>query len=80
MCTSKLISVVLRSSVPAACTHFNTLGMGDYLVSMVPYHDPHMPYTDMSVSVFRVPNEKVPAVWRKLGRDPLTCPVQPERN
>lgn len=65
---------MLRGGAEVAVNHYNMLGMADYAISMYRHeHHNGAPYT---VTIFKVPDEKVPAVWRKLGRDPLTCPVQ----
>lgn len=68
MCTSKLISYSTCGNLHDACNVHNQLGMSDYVVTM-------QCTGNHTVTVFKVPNEKVPAVWRKFGLDPLTCPI-----
>lgn len=61
--------MTIVGTLEQVCSLWNLHGLADFVIGLQ-----HV--EDRVVTVFKVPNEKVPAVWRKLGRDPLTCPVQ----
>ena len=70
MSTHKLIQDTQPSDM-VVCAHYNMLGVADYVIGMQ--------FSDRIITTtFKVPNDKVAAVWRKLGRDPLLCPYNPE--
>lgn len=65
----RLISNGSGGSLHDACKLYNQLGLADYVIVMQP--------TDGSTTtVFKVPDEKVPAVWRLLGKNMALCPIQ----
>lgn len=66
----KLITVTTNGTVKQACVHINTHNLAEYVFVM------QFSGFGQVTTVLKVPDEKVPAVWRKLGLDPLTCPVQ----
>jgi hypothetical protein len=67
--THKLISDTGVGTWDKACAYYNQLGLADYVIGMQ--------YENMVTHVvFKVPDEKVPAVWRKLGKNMGDCPIQ----
>ena len=69
--TTKLIVVTAKTSVASLCNRLNTLGLSRFTMSIV--FD--QVYNSDVTAILNVPDANVPEAWRKLGRDPSSCPT-----
>ena len=68
--THKIVHHRVAGILPAAAAFCNSLNLAEYAIQFV--IEPNF-----VTLVLRVPNEKVVAVWRKLGHPMYNCPIDP---